>query len=53
MEPGFPGAGISSSIEFQVIVFLYELLQKGELCSLLDGVFAFALVADGDFLAAR
>ncbi|KAF8365326.1 asns-2 [Pristionchus pacificus] len=42
-----------TTCDSEVIVFLYELLQKGELCSLLDGVFAFALVADGDFLAAR
>ncbi|GMR55180.1 hypothetical protein PMAYCL1PPCAC_25375 [Pristionchus mayeri] len=42
-----------TTCDSEVIVFLYELLKSGELCSLLDGVFAFALVADTDFLAAR
>ncbi|GMT29667.1 hypothetical protein PFISCL1PPCAC_20964, partial [Pristionchus fissidentatus] len=45
---------LRTTCDSEVIIFLYELLRSGDLCSLLDGVFAFALVsADGDFLAAR
>ncbi|GMT02592.1 hypothetical protein PENTCL1PPCAC_24766, partial [Pristionchus entomophagus] len=44
---------LRTTCDSEVIVFLYELLRDGRLCSLLDGVFAFAIVADGDFLAAR
>jgi len=44
---------MSTTCDSEVIIFLYEKLRSGEICSLLDGVFAFALIYGDEFMAAR
>ncbi|CAL2051215.1 unnamed protein product [Caenorhabditis brenneri] len=44
---------LKTTCDSEVIIFLYERYRDGHICNLLDGVFAFALCCDGDFLAAR
>ncbi|KJH47126.1 asparagine synthase [Dictyocaulus viviparus] len=47
------GMSFRTRCDSEVIIFLYEKLRDGSMCNLLDGVFAFALCFDGEFLAAR
>lgn len=42
-----------STCDSEVIIFLFEKMKSGMMCNMLDGIFAFALVHDGKFLAAR
>uniref|UniRef100_A0AC34QHN7 Asparagine synthetase [glutamine-hydrolyzing] n=1 Tax=Panagrolaimus sp. JU765 TaxID=591449 RepID=A0AC34QHN7_9BILA len=45
---------LQTTCDSEVIVFLYEKYRDGfEVCSRLDGVFAFALIFEDDFLVAR
>uniref|UniRef100_A0A0K0D4Y4 Glutamine amidotransferase type-2 domain-containing protein n=1 Tax=Angiostrongylus cantonensis TaxID=6313 RepID=A0A0K0D4Y4_ANGCA len=44
---------LRTKCDSEVIIFLYEKFREGSMCNLLDGVFAFALCFDGEFLAAR
>ncbi|KAF8354262.1 hypothetical protein PRIPAC_95885 [Pristionchus pacificus] len=44
---------LRTTCDSEVIIFLYEKLRDGSFCNLLDGVFAFALICDGEFMAAR
>ncbi|CAI5455947.1 unnamed protein product [Caenorhabditis angaria] len=44
---------LRTTCDSEVIIFLYEKYRSGSICNLLDGVFAFALCCDGEFLAAR
>ena len=37
----------------EVIIFLYEKYHTSAVCNMLDGVFAFAMIYDDEFLAAR
>uniref|UniRef100_A0A8R1E0R5 Asparagine synthetase [glutamine-hydrolyzing] n=1 Tax=Caenorhabditis japonica TaxID=281687 RepID=A0A8R1E0R5_CAEJA len=44
---------LRTTCDSEVIIFLYEKYRDGFFCNLLDGVFAFALCCEGEFLAAR
>ncbi|VDL83479.1 unnamed protein product [Nippostrongylus brasiliensis] len=47
------GMPLRTTCDSEVIIFLYEKVRDGSMCNLLDGVFAFALCYEGEFLAAR
>uniref|UniRef100_A0A1I7X944 Asparagine synthetase [glutamine-hydrolyzing] n=1 Tax=Heterorhabditis bacteriophora TaxID=37862 RepID=A0A1I7X944_HETBA len=44
---------LKTNCDSEVIIFLYEKIRDGQMCNMLDGVFAFALSFNGEFLAAR
>ena len=45
---------LKTTCDSEVIIFLYEKYRDGiEVCSRLDGVFAFALIYEDEFLVAR
>nr|CDJ86325.1 Glutamine amidotransferase domain containing protein [Haemonchus contortus] len=47
------GMAMRTNCDSEVIIFLYEKIRDGSMCNMLDGVFAFALCFDGQFMAAR
>ncbi|VDN28185.1 unnamed protein product [Cylicostephanus goldi] len=49
------GKPLRTHCDSEVIIFMYEKYRDsiGAMCNMLDGVFAFALCHDGEFLAAR
>ncbi|EYB87979.1 hypothetical protein Y032_0254g301 [Ancylostoma ceylanicum] len=47
------GMKLHTNCDSEVIIFLYEKYRDGSMCNMLDGVFAFALCYEGEFLAAR
>ncbi|ETN71137.1 class II glutamine amidotransferase [Necator americanus] len=44
---------LRTNCDSEVIIFMYEKFRDGFMCNILDGVFAFALCYEGEFLAAR
>ncbi|CAB3400740.1 unnamed protein product [Caenorhabditis bovis] len=44
---------LRTTCDSEVIIFLFEKYRDGSICNMLDGVFAFALCCNGEFMAAR
>lgn len=52
-ENELKGMDLRTHCDSEVIIFLFEMSRSGQMCEKLDGVFAFALCHEGEFLAAR